>query len=62
VLPGAVVFGREGELAVFRATDPGSAVTALASGIAKAGDRLTSLQVEAPTLEERFMELIEENV
>ncbi|MBN1646909.1 MAG: ABC transporter ATP-binding protein [Spirochaetales bacterium] len=47
----------DGDLALFKCTDPGSAVSSLIKHITECGDKLTSLQVEGPTLEERFMEL-----
>jgi len=57
-LPGAAFEAADGEKAVYRADDPGKAVTALVSWLAARGDALDELSVEPPSLEERFMEIV----
>jgi ABC-2 type transport system ATP-binding protein len=56
-LPGAAFEAISGDKAAYRATEPGRAVAALVSWLEARGDELSELSVEAPSLEDRFMEI-----
>jgi ABC-2 type transport system ATP-binding protein len=57
-LPGATFESVAGDKALYRSGDPGPAVTALVAWLQTRGDALAELSVEAPSLEERFMEIV----
>ncbi len=61
-LPGADFQGLEGDKALYRAGEPGRALTALVAWLSARGDELAELSVEPPSLEERFMEIVRREI
>jgi ABC-2 type transport system ATP-binding protein len=59
LFPGAERRDNEDDYAVFLAARPGSVLKAILAWIEEAGDEVVDLRVERPSLEERFLEIVQ---
>ena len=62
LLPQAIFEGRDGALFRYRTSDPTAAIVMLADSLRSSGAKLEDLRLKRPSLEDVYLELIDDNV